>query len=296
MDARELLELYAVGKRNFSEIDLMEADLKEANLQGADFKEAILRSSDFEGANLQKTILSYAQMQYTNLQRANLQGANLRGANLRAADFQGADLRGADLTAANIEKTNFRGAIFDDRPKLPIQRSLKQAFFDNEFFPRIEAVPPRTNPIYYPSPITRSNNLAYEIERLSRETKCYTPKNTKEAEKQIIKSIAQRQGQPEFRRRLLRAYESRCVITGCNAEEALEAAHINPYRENQNNDSSNGLLLRSDIHTLFDLNLIAIDTNTRVHIHSRLHETFPYRDYHFRLLTPPNDEDSSPNR
>lgn len=276
MDATELLELYAIGKRNFSEIDLMEADLKEANLQ--------------------EIILSYAQMQNTNLQRANLQGANLRGANLRAADFQGADLRGADLTAANIEETNFRGAIFDDRPKLPIQRSLKQAFFDAGFFPRIETVPPRTNPIYYPSPITRSNNLAYEIERLSRETKCYTPKNIKEAENQIIKSIAQRQGQPEFRIRLLEAYESRCVITGCNAEEALEAAHIKPYRENQNNAFSNGLLLRADIHTLFDLNLIAIDTDTRVHIHIKLYQTFPYGNYRGILLTTPNDEAFSPNR
>lgn len=159
MDASELLELYAMGERDFPNIYLMRADLKEANLQ----------HSDFEGSNLQEVILSYAQMQYTCLREVNLQGANLRAANLRAADFKGANLWGADLTAANIEKTNFRGAIFDDRPKLPIQRLLKQEFFDDEFFTRIEAVPPRTNPIYYPSPITRSNNLAYEIERLSRD-------------------------------------------------------------------------------------------------------------------------------
>jgi putative restriction endonuclease len=49
------------------------------------------------------------------------------------------------------------------------------------------------------------------------------------------------------------------VITGCDAIEALEAAHISPYRGEEANHPQNGLLLRADLHSLFDLGLIAIE-------------------------------------
>lgn len=84
------------------------------------------------------------------------------------------------------------------------------------------------------------------------------PKNHEEVRKITLQSIATRRGQTKFRQYLLNAYNYRCVITGCNAEEALEAAHIIAYCETENNAINNGLLLRADIHTLFDLNLIAI--------------------------------------
>ena len=50
-----------------------------------------------------------------------------------------------------------------------------------------------------------------------------------------------------------------CAITRCDAIEALEAAHVRPYRGPGSNVVSNGLPLRSDIHILYDLDLIAID-------------------------------------
>jgi hypothetical protein len=75
---------------------------------------------------------------------------------------------------------------------------------------------------------------------------------------EIKRYIVWRRGQPEFRRKLLDAY-GRCVITGCTSKDALEAAHIRPYSDTKNNDPSNGLLLRADIHTLFDRHLIGID-------------------------------------
>lgn len=70
--------------------------------------------------------------------------------------------------------------------------------------------------------------------------------------------IEERRGQSEFRKNLLKAYKYKCAITGCNAEEALEAAHIVPCSKEENYDLENGLLLRADIHTLFDLRLINI--------------------------------------
>ena len=86
------------------------------------------------------------------------------------------------------------------------------------------------------------------------------PKNTESAKEKIAQAIAARQGQEKFRRELLQTYGPVCLVTGPNIHDTLEAAHIKPYSEGGTFDRSNGLLLRADIHTLFDLGLIAINT------------------------------------
>ena len=75
-----------------------------------------------------------------------------------------------------------------------------------------------------------------------------------------IASVVRRRGPPGFRRVLIEAYGGRCAISGCDAEAALEACHIRPDMGPETNTLSNGLLLRADLHTLFDLGLLAIDT------------------------------------
>jgi hypothetical protein len=90
----------------------------------------------------------------------------------------------------------------------------------------------------------------------------FNPKDNRDARERIAASIAYRRGQPKFRTGLLSVYEGRCAITGCDVKETLEAAHIIPYKGDHTNTLANGLLLRADIHTLFDLGLIAIDTTT----------------------------------
>jgi hypothetical protein len=128
----------------------------------------------------------------------------------------------------------------------------------------------------------------------------YEPTNREEAEKRISVSILQRRGQPKFREDLLKAYDSKCAITGCDAQEALEAAHIIPYRETENNHLSNGLLLRADLHTLFDLNLIAIDpyedsNKRKVRIAPSLRNT-EYKELEGRPLREPNNEAYLPKK
>lgn len=71
-----------------------------------------------------------------------------------------------------------------------------------------------------------------------------------------------RYGQPEFRKNLLRVYRGRCAVTGCAVERALEAAHIEPYADEGESRVSNGILMRSDIHALFDAGLLGIDPAT----------------------------------
>lgn len=77
-----------------------------------------------------------------------------------------------------------------------------------------------------------------------------------------------------FRRALLALYLDKCAITGDGPAEVLEGAHIEPHSVRGQNSLKNGLLLRADIHTLFDLGLLAIDPATfEVHAHPRLADT-----------------------
>ena len=88
----------------------------------------------------------------------------------------------------------------------------------------------------------------------------FDPEGVQDARTKTIRAIVHRQGQPAFRRQLLEAYDSHCVITSCSVVEILDAAHIIAYQGPATNHPQNGLLLRTDIHTLFDLGLIAVDT------------------------------------
>ena len=92
--------------------------------------------------------------------------------------------------------------------------------------------------------------------------KPFDPKNEKDACERIEQTIVQRRGQQGFRESLIAAYEGKCAITGCSIRDVLEAAHIVPYRGAHTNNISNGLLLRADLHTLFDCKLLAIDPAT----------------------------------
>lgn len=80
--------------------------------------------------------------------------------------------------------------------------------------------------------------------------------------KKILRAIRVRRGQAGFRRDLIKRYGARCLVTGCEVEDLLEAAHIAPYRNSSHHDPRNGLLLRADIHTLFDLHLLKIDPSS----------------------------------
>lgn len=94
-----------------------------------------------------------------------------------------------------------------------------------------------------------------------------------DARQRVVRQIAQRQGQQVFRQMLLEAYGQQCAITGTSAVDVLEAAHIKPYMGPHSNVPHNGILLRADIHTLFDLGLIAVDEDYTVRVSSRLEGT-----------------------
>ena len=89
----------------------------------------------------------------------------------------------------------------------------------------------------------------------------YQPSDVKSREK-VLTTIRARRGQRTFRNRLIRRYGPRCMVSGCLLVDIVEAAHIWPYRNLSDNHPDNGLLLRADLHTLFDLDLMGIDPDT----------------------------------
>lgn len=120
-------------------------------------------------------------------------------------------------------------------------------------------------------------------------------KSLQDERKKKIREIFERRGQPEFRNKLMNAYDGRCAVTGCDAVAALEAAHLVPYCGQSSNHVTNGLLLRADIHTLFDLYLIGIDPNNlKIVIASELQST-TYFELQGKSLILPKNPDDVPN-
>lgn len=86
--------------------------------------------------------------------------------------------------------------------------------------------------------------------------------------------ITPRLGQGGFRVAVTDAYSRACAITEEHSLPALEAAHIRPYVSEGPHDIRNGLLLRSDLHRLFDRGYITVSTEHRLEVSPRLREHF----------------------
>jgi hypothetical protein len=97
-----------------------------------------------------------------------------------------------------------------------------------------------------------------------------------DARRREMALIVRRQGQPAFRASLMAAYKGQCAISRCRVAALLEAAHIVSYRGPHTNAVSNGLLLRADLHKLFDLGLVCVDPSSYV---VRLHESLLDSEY-----------------
>jgi len=99
----------------------------------------------------------------------------------------------------------------------------------------------------------------------------------------------QRLGQGAFRVLVTDAYNRRCAISGEKTLPTLEAVHIRPYAENGPHHIQNGVLLRSDIHKLFDKGYLTITPDFRVEVSKRIKEDFGngriYYQYHGQKLS-----------
>ena len=87
-------------------------------------------------------------------------------------------------------------------------------------------------------------------------------------------AILARRGPRPLRHSLLQAYGNQCTFTGACAKDLLEVAHVTPFPSGDEKSLENVMLLRTDLHTLWDLNLIAVDPlDMTIHIAKRLRGT-----------------------
>jgi putative restriction endonuclease len=95
--------------------------------------------------------------------------------------------------------------------------------------------------------------------------------------------IRPRLGQGAFRVLVTDSYERRCAITREKTLPALEAAHIRPYAEGGEHVASNGLLLRRDIHSLFDSGYVTVTPDLRFEVSRRIREEFQNGRHYYEL-------------
>lgn len=114
-----------------------------------------------------------------------------------------------------------------------------------------------------PSTVARDFHAADAAQRL-RELEfdvVHNVENVDEEREREWLSRLKRQGQVEFRTKLIDLYGG-CPLSGCTTLSALEAAHVRPVSNQGADAQSNGILLRADLHKLFDADLLAIDPTT----------------------------------
>lgn len=105
---------YNGGKRDFTQANLYQADLRNAKLSGADFTEVNLYEANLDGADFSDCDLTRANLCRANLSGANFSGANLRQANLYESVCDGTDFTGADMAEANTAYASMKKAKLDD--------------------------------------------------------------------------------------------------------------------------------------------------------------------------------------
>ena len=119
---------------------------------------------------------------------------------------------------------------------------------------------------YFGNTVSDMNFKLEEVENDLISTGVFNPQTIEDARKFLLRSVVQRRGQSRFRSQLLQAYNGKCAISQSDCAHVLEAAHIIPYLGEQTNHVKNGIILRSDLHTLFDLNLLTINEDYTVKV------------------------------
>ncbi len=112
--------------------------------------------------------------------------------------------------------------------------------------------------------------------------------------------ISPRLGQGAFRVLVTDIYRRRCAVTAERTLPALDAAHIRPYAEGGVHAASNGLLLRRDIHSIFDAGYVTVTSDHRFEVSRRLREDFEngrqYYALHGTAIAVPERADAQPDK
>jgi hypothetical protein len=245
------------------------ANLREANLNGVNLFRADLREADLSGADLRRAILDYINLRNTIISRKtkindrwrriwlmlNNQGAKpyyWRGADLKYADLEGVDLSGAELPFANLRGANLRRANLVganlDKARTSDAKLEGATYSEATILPPLNQMQQQSMILVNPPLEPDNKEVLVDLESL------------KDERKRTNVERVSRKDQGKFRDSLLKAFQGKCAITACDVERALDAAHIFPYRGQKTDCAWNGILLRLDLHRLFDSYLLTIDS------------------------------------
>jgi putative restriction endonuclease len=111
--------------------------------------------------------------------------------------------------------------------------------------------------------------------------------------------ITPRLGQGAFRIVVTEAYGRQCAVSDGKVLPALDAAHIRPYAEGGMHIKSNGILLRKDIHCVFDAGYATVDTSYRFVVSKKVKDVFhngeEYRRLHGKEIRLPDQRSDWPD-
>lgn len=273
---------------------LSEVNFTEANLDGAILVHVVCHGAEFQRASLQQANLREMNWQRQNLDGIHAQWANFMHAQLQYASFQGADLRRANFTAANVRGANLIGAdlrfaILGTAVLEDVVADETTQWPDAKAFKRVRLSPGVTVAQLTGRSETVQAEEAQELIPMPGRTGILLP--IAKIQEAIRVDWRKRREQPAFRKGVLQACRKRCVISGSDVTDGLEAAHIVPYAVAQKEDKNfytNGLLLRADLHTLFDLGRLTIDPDSGIiYLDEKLQQSPSYRHWHKACVTLP---------
>ena len=112
--------------------------------------------------------------------------------------------------------------------------------------------------------------------------------------------VLPRLGQGAFRILVTDSYHRKCAISGEKTLPALDAAHIRPFADGGTHEASNGVLMRRDIHSLFDAGYVTITPELRFEVSPRIREEVSngrhYYDLHGQTIAVPDNPRLQPDR
>jgi putative restriction endonuclease len=114
-----------------------------------------------------------------------------------------------------------------------------------------------------------------------------TPNSFQDSERQALYGepvlVRPRLGQGAFRMLVTDNYNRRCAISGERTLPALDAAHIRPFSAGGPHEASNGILLRRDIHSLFDLGYVTITPELKFEVSKKIREEYENGRHYYAL-------------
>lgn len=164
------------------------------------------------------------------------------------------------------------------------QRATLDAFIDGS---GPQYAPPPT------SPLERAIEAVFDGSDDSHPAAADLEAMDEDERKVVEKMMVMREGQQKFRSDLIAAYGG-CAVTGIAVARALDAAHISDYMGLHTQDVCNGILMRTDLHRLFDAKLITVTPDFVLHVSPDLWGS-PYQELAGRVITVPTAAAKQPN-